>query len=205
MDKHLPWHHLDDENPAQDTGWARDLHWLHEVAQTPERDLRGHRIALTYHALAIDLYKWIYDVDSDAFDQDCLLYQRPIVNANWFNFATWATVTLNADIRNDDAPYRSDRMVPFGFRRRLTPMVLAIKSANHQRYNQLLTWYQRLVFINTTFAYAALRASEANVGSPKKGACFATIDAGRITCADHQWIEDAKRCAKTANGEVTLE
>ncbi len=42
--------------------WARERKWLLEVAKTPERDLRGHRITLTYHALAIDLYQWIYDV-----------------------------------------------------------------------------------------------------------------------------------------------
>ena len=112
--------------------WARAPKWLCDVAMTPERDLRGHRITLTYHALAIDLYQWIYDVRGPV-SQEGILGQVPPVNANWFNFSTWATATLNADIRNDDPPYRSDRMVPPGFYRRLTPTVLAIKSANRQR------------------------------------------------------------------------
>ncbi len=154
-------------NPGQPqnnpTEWARDPAWLVEVAQTPERDLRGHRIALTYHTLAIDLYKWIYNVD--ALDQDRINNQKPKVNANWFNFATWATATLNADIRNDDAPYRTDWLVPIGLRR-LTPTILAIKSSNRQRYNQLLTWYQRMVFINTTFAYWAIREWDDNQRLP---------------------------------------
>jgi hypothetical protein len=103
---------------------------------TPERDLRGHRITLTYHALAIDLYQWIYD-DEGPVSQDGILGRVPPVNCNWFNFSTWATATLNADIRNDDPPY-GDRMIPPG-----SPTAhadrAAIKSANRQRYNQLLT------------------------------------------------------------------
>jgi hypothetical protein len=150
------------------TAWARDEEWLNLVAATPERDLRGHRIALTYHALAIDLFKWIYEVDT--VDLGSIVDQPSPVNANWFNFSTWATATLNADIRNDGAPYGSDRLLPFGLQRQLTPTVLAIKSANRQRYSQLLTWYQRLVFINTTFAYNALRARD------RDDADFAWVD-----------------------------
>ena len=44
--------------------------WLEFVAHTPERDLRGHRIALTYHGLAIDLLTWIYDIDDFEFAHD---------------------------------------------------------------------------------------------------------------------------------------
>jgi hypothetical protein len=195
------------------TEWARDPAWLHEVAKTPERDLRGHRIALTYHALAIDLYRWIYDVKG-VIEQDDIVGQVPRVNANWFNFATWATATLNADIRNDDPPYRSDRLVPPGFYRRLTPTVLAIKSANRQRYNQLLTWYQRMVFINTAFTYSAMRRSQSVRSKP-----FAWIDPN--TNAIHvsgenpndadepddppQWMIDAQLLVKPPGGPPALE
>src|SRR5690242_17848349 len=105
----------------KDSAWARDPHWLEKVARTPERDLRGHRIALTYHTLAIDLFKWIYKQDDL---NRAYFHKPPRVNANWFNFSTWATATLNADIRNDEIPYRSDRVMPLGLRRELAPMVL---------------------------------------------------------------------------------
>ena len=62
--------------------------------------------------------------------------------------------------------------MPLGLRRRFTPTVLAIKAANGQRYQQLLTWYQRVVFINTTFTYRALRKQD-----PRGESVWASIDA----------------------------
>jgi hypothetical protein len=188
------------ERLSKSPKWARDREWLREVAMTPERDLRGHRITLTYHALAIDLYQWIYDVRGPV-SQDGILGQVPAVNANWFNFSTWATATLNADIRNDDPPYRSDRMVPPGFYRRLTPTLLAIKSANRQRYNQLLTWYQRMVFINTTFAYSAARAFETS----NPGEDFAKIENGVIRVKPQEWMDKAQALVRPRDGEPALQ
>ena len=52
------------------TKWMRKHKWLKQVARTPERDLRGHRIALTYHGLAINLLTWIHDIKP--FDQDAV-------------------------------------------------------------------------------------------------------------------------------------
>ena len=136
------------------TKWMRKHKWLKKVARTPERDLRGHRIALTYHG-----WPSISSPGSTTSSRSIRTRRArdPRLNIPWFGFATWATATLNADIRNDGPPYRSDRLVPLGLRRRFTPTVLAIKAANGQRYQQLLTWYQRVVFINTTFTYRALR------------------------------------------------
>lgn len=198
---------IDEVSPPVGTEWAWQQTWLYKVAETPERDLRGHRIALTYHALAVDLYAWIYGVDG-CVKQDAIVGQTPPVNANWFNFGTWATATLNADIRNDDPPYRSDRLVPPGFYRRLTPTVLAIKSANRQRYNQLLTWYQRMVFINTTFAYAAMRDSE----RLEPDAEFARIERrGDDDCIIVEapgwpdWMDDAQAEVKPRAGQPGLE
>jgi hypothetical protein len=194
------------------TAWARDPAWLREVAKTPERDLRGHRIALTYHALAIDLYQWIYDVRG-VISQDDIVGELPKVNANWFNFATWATATLNADIRNDDPPYRSDRLVPPGFYRRLTPTVLAIKSANRQRYNQLLTWYQRMVFINTAFTYSAMRrfAKEhphqqfAWIDPDDDNICVEGVGADQNEPEDPPaWMEEAQKLVKPRDGDPML-
>ena len=174
--------------------------WLEFVAHTPERDLRGHRIALTYHGLAIDLLTWIYDIDN--FDQDAIAHTAPRLNIPWFGFATWATATLNADIRNDGPPYRSDRLVPLGFRRRFTPTVLAIKAANGQRYQQLLTWYQRVVFINTTFTYRALREWDPN-GDRE----WASIDANGHIASDMgpEWMHEATKLTTPANGRSALD
>jgi hypothetical protein len=182
--------------------WARKRQWLKTVARTPERDLRGHRITLTYHTLGIDLFTWIYDLsEKKPFEREAFV-TKPYPNANWFCFATWATATLNADIRNDDAPYRSERMVPLGLRRQVTPMVLKIKTANRQRYNQLLTWYQRLVFLNTTFAYAELRRRDGADNRP-----FAWIDNGEIATADEdgQWMQDVLQLARPVGYESTLQ
>src|SRR5438552_36646 len=192
-----PWEEqaTEGEHLSNAPQWAREREWLNEVAMTPERDLRGHRITLTYHALAIDLYQWIYDVSGPVV-QDGILKHVPLVNGNWFNFSTWATATLNADIRNDDPPYRSDRMVPPGFYRRLTPTVLAIKSANRQRYSQLLTWYQRMVFINTTFAYNAAREFERT--NPDED--FARIEDGEIKVGTQDWMVAARRLVTSREG-----
>ena len=78
--------------------------------------------------------------------------QQPY-SANWFNFGTWATATINRDIRSDIVPVRSGRLLPFGLRGSLTPTVLAVKNADRQRISELLTWYQRLVFVSTTMAF----------------------------------------------------
>lgn len=196
-----PWDEFADPGEGSNvTDWARGDAWLHEVAMTPERDLRGHRITLTYHTLSVNLYAWIYDVQG-VVRQDDLIGQHPPVNANWFNFATWATATLNADIRNDSAPYRSDRLVPPGFYRRLTPTVLAIKSANRQRYNQLLTWYQRMVFVNTTSAYSAMRTFADAHPSEE----FASIEDGEIRLGATAWMKGAQELVKPRDGKSALE
>jgi len=200
----LPWEEIEiadrGEGLSNVTDWARADAWLRQVAMTPERDLRGHRITLTYHTLAVNVYAWIYDVHG-VVKQDDLVGKHPAVNANWFNFATWATATLNADIRNDSPPYRSDRLVPPGFYRRLTPTVLAIKSANRQRYNQLLTWYQRMVFVNTTAAYSAMRTFED--AHPNEE--FATIEDGEIRLQETDWMDVARNLVKSREGESALE
>jgi hypothetical protein len=185
---------------AISTGWMRKHKWLKKVARTPERDLRGHRIALTYHGLAINLLTWIHDIKP--FDQDAVAHSTPRLNIPWFGFATWATATLNADIRNDGPPYRSDRIIPLGFRRRFTPTVLAIKAANGQRYQQLLTWYQRVVFINTTFTYRALRKQD-----PKGKKVWARINAkGEITTQmNTSWMNDAKRLTAPPGASSALD
>jgi hypothetical protein len=157
--------------------------WINTVAMTPERDLRGHRIAFTYNWLAHDLYRWIYQPDryGDRGQGVRGVSVPPLtpeyaidaasVDANWFCVATWATVTLNRDIRNDQAPYRSQWLVPSTFRRQATSAIMSVKSTNRQLFMQLLTWYQRLVFINTTLTYVAIREWENS--DPSKGLSFA--------------------------------
>ena len=131
--------------------------WIEKVAATPERDLRGHMIALTYHQYAIALRNYIYEIDWDRCKWSDVARTwaetKQPYSANWFNFATWATATINRDIRTDVMPVRSGRLLPFGLRGSLTPTVLAVKNADRQNISELLTWYQRLVFVSTTMAF----------------------------------------------------
>jgi hypothetical protein len=140
--------------------WGRE--WIKKVAETSERDLRGHMIALTYHEYAIALRNYIYKDDKtwrktrwSEVSAEWADTQR-YYSANWFNFGTWATATINRDIRSDIVPVRSSRLLPFGLRGALTPTVLAVKNADRQRISELLTWYQRLVFISMTMAFLQL-------------------------------------------------
>jgi hypothetical protein len=140
--------------------WGRE--WIDTVATTSERDLRGHMIALTYHQYAIALRNYIYKDETTWHEKNWADVaaawadtQQPY-SANWFNFGTWATATINRDIRSDVVPVRSSRLLPFGLRGALTPTVLAVKNADRQRISELLTWYQRLVFISTTLAFLDL-------------------------------------------------
>jgi hypothetical protein len=144
-----------------------DLDLIRAVANTPERDLRGYRIALTYNLLAHDLYRWIYNLPPLGAQPYRLFPSADgeasppgEICANWFCFSTWATVTLNRDIRNEKPPYRSQTLTPIGFRRDFTPIVMNIKNANRQQFMQLLSWYQRLVFVNTTVTYLATKKSD---------------------------------------------
>jgi len=135
--------------------------WLKRVAGTPDTDLRAHRVALTYHYFARALDSYIYG-EKAVWPT---LKSRNVVrqsNANWFNFGTWATVTINRDLGLRRATVVSSRFVPNALRRRITPIILNLRAADGQRISRALSWGQRLVFLSTTYMYLAKFGPQGN-------------------------------------------
>jgi hypothetical protein len=126
--------------------------WINEVANTPDTDLRADRVALTYwrYARALDSY-----INEDESVWTCIDEQRELAvsNANWFNFATWATVTVNRDLSLRRTPSGVDRLLPGRLRKSLTPLMFNLKASDGQRVSRALSWGQRLVFVSTTLIF----------------------------------------------------
>ena len=144
---------------------------------------------------------WIHDIKP--FDQDASSGRLdPRLNIPWFGFATWATATLNADIRNDDPPYRSDRLMPLGFRRRLHADRARHQGGERPALQPAAHVVPAVVFINTTFTYSAMR-SEAG---PQGRACvWAEInDAGDIIVTPwNGWMDEARGADASRAGETS--
>ena len=157
---------------------ARELRWLQEVAATRENDLRGHRVAFTYHHYAVELDKLIHgkvSVEDCYRDKDTEVRQA---NANWFNFAVWATESISRNIRNQKAPSRVDDLLPIGLRRYLTPLVVNARASDGQRVARELAWSQLMVFLSTTYTFAVFKLMV-------KGSAEA-----RAACRDARTIDD---------------
>ncbi len=116
--------------------------WMKEVAATTDSDLRAHRIALTYRRLAEILDTAIHGSPA----KDANGERRPVVNANWFHFALWGTLTVSQNIGNDRSPQRLNSGLAAPLRRRLTPSVLRMKASDGQRVGRALAWGQLLIF-----------------------------------------------------------
>ncbi len=115
------------------------------VCQTADSDLRAHRIALTYYNLATYL-DTVYLHDgvkcSDRLKTDP---SRP-VNANWFHFAMWGTLTVTQNLSNQRSPQRLNSGIPGPLRRQLTPAILRARSSDGQRVGRALAWGQLAIF-----------------------------------------------------------
>jgi hypothetical protein len=119
--------------------------WVSEVARTGENDLRAHLIAHTYNVVANHLDKLIHS-DADRSDRRNAL-THTAYNANWFHFATWATLTVTQNIGQERAPQRLNAGVPDVVRRSLTPTILRARASQGQRVGRALAWGQRLIFV----------------------------------------------------------
>jgi hypothetical protein len=75
-----------------------------------------------------------------------------LCHTNWFNFATWGTLTVTRNIANQRAPQRVDDLFSVSLRRRLTPAVIRERAASGQRVSRALAWAQRLIFLTSAFA-----------------------------------------------------
>ena len=125
--------------------------WIETVATTADADVRAHRIALTYSKLATLLDDLIYDKQSvRARWHESQTPRR--VNANWFHFATWGTLTVSQNISTGPAPQRLNAGLPLAFRRTLTPALAQARSADGQRLGRALSWGQRLIFVSACLA-----------------------------------------------------
>jgi hypothetical protein len=126
--------------------------WVYEVANTKDTDLRANRVALTYwqFARALDSY-----INADESVWACIDEQRELAvsNANWFNFATWATVTVNRDLSLRQTPSGVERLLPGMLRKTMTPIMFNVKASDGQRVSRALSWGQRLVFVSTTLIF----------------------------------------------------
>lgn len=125
--------------------------WFEDVASARDNDLRAHRIALAYTHLAAILDEAIHG-DVPAISETGA--RRPVVNANWFHFALWGTLTVSQNIGNDRSPQRLNSGLAAPLRRRLTPSVLRIKASDGQRVGRALAWGQRRIFLNVCTAMA---------------------------------------------------
>jgi hypothetical protein len=132
-------------------GLQIDVEWIEKVANTPDNDLRAHSIALTYLRVADHLDGMIHRLDAlDGQDLD----RRPTdYNANWFHFATWATLTVTQNIGNERAPQRLNGGIAAPLRRSLTPAILRARASQGQQVGRALAWGQRLIFIAACLTY----------------------------------------------------
>jgi hypothetical protein len=75
-----------------------------------------------------------------------------VFNANWFNFATWATLTVSQNIGNQQPLQRLNSGPGMLVRRVLTPAVLNIKASGGQEVGRALAWGQLVIFNAATRA-----------------------------------------------------
>jgi len=148
--------------------------WVGHVADTTEVDLRAHRVALTYHYYCRELDRFINGDDSF---WSLIAEQKNIcvTNATWFNFGTWATITINRDLILGRTPAGPNRLLPSAVRRLLTPLLLHLRAADGQRVSRALSWGQRLVFISTTMIFQAWRTAGTEPAAAIKTSTFDEI------------------------------
>ena len=111
------------------------------VALDPDDVLRNMEVALLYSLTSTRLREKLEparDPEADASDW-------PATNANWFTIAQWAVLTVGRNMR--DAPHRTSAL-PQAVRRRLTPAVLNLRSADDRRVAAALSFGQVMVFVS---------------------------------------------------------
>ena len=158
------WLGLRRSPPTPEAGVFLRADWIKTVATTPDSELRAHRIALTYRWYSLEL--------------DEIIHGKPLVerrqprsgevecNANWFNFATWGTLTVTQNIGNVHPPQRLNSGLGAPLRRRLTPVVLRARAADKQRVGRALAWGQRLMFVSTSLGFVHWARTMRDGGQP---------------------------------------
>jgi hypothetical protein len=135
-------------DPERDVGALMrnvpDAGTIRAIGDTPDNELRAHRIALAYHQISRALNARLRANEPDG-----------VYNANWFNFALWGTLTVTGNIDNTRAPQRLNTLLASPLRRRLSPGVVRAKAADGQLVGRALAWGQRMIFLSTALSISA--------------------------------------------------
>jgi hypothetical protein len=122
---------------------AIDARKVVHVALDPDDVLRNMEVALLYSLTSTRLH----DKLAPAEVRDHGASEQSRTNANWFTIAQWAVLTVGRNIRSGDAPHRASAL-PQTLRRRLTPAVLNLRSADDRRVAAALSYGQVMVFVS---------------------------------------------------------
>jgi hypothetical protein len=114
-------------------------------------------------------------------------------NANWFTIAQWAVLTVGRNLRSSDAPHRASAL-PQSVRRRLTPVVLNLRSADDRRVAAALSYGQVMVFASV---YDALLRRPRLAGLPGRSAGIALESPPEATAAERSEAEALGRMERT--------
>src|SRR4051812_35963995 len=137
-----PWTNLHNSEPPQE--WFLDDEWFTMVHTTADADLRAHRIALTYYHLGRYFDAFLHGGDDVSTRQS----HAPSValNANWFHFAMWGTLTVTQNVTTKRLPQRLNSGIPAPLRQLLAPTILRVRASDGQRVGQALAWGQLAIF-----------------------------------------------------------
>ena len=122
---------------SADHSFTLDEAWVERVANNPDNELRAHQIAFT-HSYAALLLDRLVRGKTDA--ESAWVPDATAVNANWFNFATWANVTVTRVTRGERGTPDLGAGLVAPQRRRLTPAVLQARASHGQRVGRALWW-----------------------------------------------------------------
>jgi hypothetical protein len=148
--------------------------WIVKVAETTDNELRGHRVALTYSRLALELDDLIHGESS--YRRLARKRATGPANANFFHFATWGTLTVTQNIITDRPPQRLNVGWPIFLRRALTPIVLRARASDAQIVGRALAWGQRLIFVSACLALINFKEQLDNDGTFSRDTLEQTVD-----------------------------
>ena len=169
------------------------LDWIEETARTSDSSLRAHRIALTYSKLATLLDERLHGRHAviRCWERSETPEAR-YVNANWFHFALWGTLTVTQNIGSDRPPQRLNAgLFPLSLRRMLTPAVAQARASNGQQLGRALAWGQRLIYVSACVGLLRMQdprvAPNSVVEGGNDGLTFRDDKYGRLIEALSSW------------------
>ena len=126
-----------------------------QVALDPDDVLRNLKVALLYSLTSARMHHLLTPDEGPGIPKR----DRVPCNANWFTIAQWAVLTVGRNLRGGDAPHRASAL-PQSVRRRLTPAVLNLRSADDRRVAAALSYGQVMVFASVYHALLQTRFAD---------------------------------------------